>query len=791
MNFFKRNFFFFFYYLLGFCGLYVPLKHLTFYMCRSGDVDLLPGQIFFFPHTRQIILFYIVLVPVLFFYFLHALYTIKKARTDKPLLHRSSWVLTISLLFNALCVFGAERGSVNPLIWLVLWMVLFWGTLLLFSSDRVRPSGVPRDSSKVHSWIVLEGSWIVRMRVALKRIVFKIIAELSIQKIAVLFLTLLMGCLIWAFSPLVFSTPKLPNDFLEIPEITLLDNANSTIGVENNDVIEKDHLFGEEFQLSGMHEQSASIGSPEKIAVYSLRHFEKRNQLELTLKFLTRGFIHHHNHVLAPVNELALGRPVSEIFSQYGWGSVWLVKTAMNFMPNGICYGNYIRLHFFGYYLYFGLFLALLFYLFKDIRIVTVLFSITVISVLKMEQYIWLGPGASPMRHFFDLPVIFFFMRHLTSQRFRYLYVTLLFCILGVIFNTQFGVILYLCIMAGLTFLLFWPTDLFDERHKKRLFPALVFGGACLLLSVWLCSHIGAKNIVSGYFFAGVLGFPIKESQLILLGAGILSGYLAWICIPEKVPVTNRIMSLVLMWYAQIMLLYYVRAASFYMFLPILPLVVLAVGYLVVQLADKMDQYVIYKRRWIFFSTLILVYVFFDTAEAYHNNFRKLFVRNFTQHVTYKWDMPQTHFISTMDPRYFSSSVELIQKYSSDTKGIYIISKYDRFLPFISERYSAMPFIDLEWFLITQKELDLVVGCIREKMPEYLFVDADIDQNFLQTQVIDPNSRYSDFREESLWRAQRLNNLKTVFDAVRNDYEKIESTYLLTVYHRKSGELNE
>ncbi len=776
----KRTIFFLFYYSIGFFGLYFLLQACMFRLCSPGSVDLLSGQSFFFPHTRQVILFYTALVPALFFYFLHALYTLKKKMQAPVEIYNPAGKLAVLLFLNGIVIVGTQSPQISLLIPATLWLISFFSVhhwLIrqhLSNCDRARSLPGGR-----HSFSLFFSKMISRFKE--RYISFE-------KQLVMLFLIILCGGLVWAFSPFVFSTPKLINDFLDIPETTLIDSPSGIIEVDNDAVIEKLHLFGSAFQPGIFGKQKALPKLRERISPsLDIKSFEKRNLLELNWQFLTRGFIHHHNHVLAPINDLALGRPLNEVFSQYGWGWVYFMKTVMEHVPNGICYGNYIRLHFLGYYFYYAFFLILLFYLFKDIRVVTVLFAVSVISVLAMDQYVWLGPGFSPMRHFFDIPVILFFIKHLTSRHFRYLYATLLFCILSVIFNTQFGAILFLSILAGQVFLLFWTADSIGVAYKKRLTLALVAGTAVFLGTVWFCSRIGAKDIISGYFFEGVQGFPIKESQLMLLGAMIITEYLAWICIPKNVPLANRIISLVLLWYTQMMLLYYVRSAVPWLFLPIFPLIALAIGYLVVQLANKMSQRAISKCTHLFSITIILLaYGFISSAESYHNEFRKLFVRNFAQHVTYKWDMPRTHFISTMDPRYFASSIALIQKYSPDKKGIYIISKYDRFLPFISERYSAMPLIDLEWILITQKELDLVVSCIQEKMPEYLFVDTDIDRDFLQTQVIAPDSRYAGLCEESLWRAQRLNNLKTVFDAVRGDYEKIETAGLLTVYRRKS-----
>jgi hypothetical protein len=70
----------------------------------------------------------------------------------------------------------------------------------------------------------------------------------------------------------------------------------------------------------------------------------------------------------------------------------------------------------------------------------------------------------------------------------------------------------------------------------------------------------------------------------------------------------------------------------------------------------------------------------------------------------------------------------VIEKYSADARrGIFIISKYDNFLPFISGHYSLMPHCELPYWLITENEIRRAVYAIREGRPEYVFVDTDIE----------------------------------------------------------------
>jgi hypothetical protein len=99
-----------------------------------------------------------------------------------------------------------------------------------------------------------------------------------------------------------------------------------------------------------------------------------------------------------------------------------------------------------------------------------------------------------------------------------------------------------------------------------------------------------------------------------------------------------------------------------------------------------------------------------------------------------------------------------------------------------------MPFFDLQWFLLTDREVNLCIERIQTQKPRYLFVDTDIERN-LNGEIVTAELRFiSGPGEESLVRVQRLNLLKDIFLAVKKDYEPVKQARLLTVYKRKRPE---
>ena len=157
----------------------------------------------------------------------------------------------------------------------------------------------------------------------------------------------------------------------------------------------------------------------------------------------------------------------------------------------------------------------------------------------------------------------------------------------------------------------------------------------------------------------------------------------------------------------------------------------------------------------------------------------------FATHRTYEWNLERAQFRSTMNPKDFLDSVSLIQQYANSENGIYIISKYDNVLPFLAKKYSAMPFFDVQWVLLTEHEVNLCIERIKAMKPPHLFVDTDIERNLNGEIIRIPIPRLGDLGYEPLSRVQRLNLLKDVFAAVKDDYELEMSSGLLAVYKRK------
>ena len=144
--------------------------------------------------------------------------------------------------------------------------------------------------------------------------------------------------------------------------------------------------------------------------------------------------------------------------------------------------------------------------------------------------------------------------------------------------------------------------------------------------------------------------------------------------------------------------------------------------------------------------------------------------------------------MSTVDPAPLKQAVSLINKYGTTDSGngIFIISKYDNLLPFLAERYNLMPYFEMTYSLISNKETSSAIKTLFDARPRYLFVDTEID---LKETTFDPWSKICLTRFDRYERSSRygrLLELKKVFDAVRPDYEMIDKGQLISVYRRKA-----
>lgn len=507
--------------------------------------------------------------------------------------------------------------------------------------------------------------------------------------------------------------------------------------------------------------------------------FLDKNKFELHWQILNRWMFHHHNFVLGPINQYSLGKDIHTIFMQYGWLNIVVMKNIMeNF--GGISFQNYFKIWYSFYYIYYAIFIGILIFYFRQTKYILLgLFLIFGwINGIGFD-FLILPPGLNPIRHFFDVFVIIFFYLYLKYLNRNFLIIAILFSLIGILNNVQFGFFCYIALV--ITVILKIYNSISDRKQKYKdwiiLFISLLLGAYC-----YLFLNIGI-DLTSYYYLNGVLGWPVKPKAFYEMFAAFVTGYSILILTFRRTD-NSKYLALFLLLYSQGLLFYYVWGPSYYMFsscsaiftLTLLVLIKIAIEHInVVKHFEKIILMILLA------ISLIGVYIpgvhkYYSTKTSYYDIFKN--------HVNFQWDFSSAQFVSTMDPIYFREGVELIQRYSNEN-GIYILSKYDNILPLLAKKYSAMPYFDVPMFLLSRKDIDNCINTINAAKPEYLFIDTDIERN-LNSDILDKTSlTREDLHDESVLRVRRLNLLKEIYNSIRGDYQPIEKSSLITVYKRK------
>jgi hypothetical protein len=511
--------------------------------------------------------------------------------------------------------------------------------------------------------------------------------------------------------------------------------------------------------------------------------FLEKNRFELIWQLRNRWVIHHTGFILIPAMEYSLGKPWKQIFAQYGLPNTIVAAELMKTL-GGISYQNYFKVWYVFYLLYYGIFLWLLFILFrKQIVYVTIAWVLTVacLGCLRYE-FIFLGPGLSPIRHFFDVFVILFLYLYLENKKTYLLVPASLAGVLGVVNNSQLGII---CMAA---FVLTMGIVALREGSYRRFMSVSVLFAAIALAAFAFYESMHTYDPVSKYYKAGLLGFSIPVIGILVIFIFFSLGYLVLLTQRRNWDHESYI-AMFLLFLSQGYMVYFIWGGTSPHFLNMAPLYAVA--------AIKLLQVVFARgersrdiQKLVVSSLMVLsLAIFVLSLGAFYCSMHQ-YNNVFTSHKTYDWKFETASFESTMDPEYFRQAVGLIDKYAHAAGSIHMISKYDSFLGVLSKKYSAMSFFDLQWFLMTKNETAGAIEALQEAAPEYLFVDSDIDQCKNPEMIPSYAPMLGDLHCESVMRIDRLNEMQCVFDAIKDRYEPVERGWLITVYKRKSVAVN-
>lgn len=568
------------------------------------------------------------------------------------------------------------------------------------------------------------------------------------------------------YDPIVHQ-PKIITEYLTIPETTLLANGQK---IDKNLYLK--HLNFPKITTKDI------IKNPfltQKLHNSQTNEWLESNQFEIRWQVLSRFMIHHNSFMFIPISDFMLDKNIHTINAQYGLGGTWFFTKLFSLMGD-VSFDNWLKVSYAFYYFYFGLFVAIVFAITRSLAWTTAIFlvSLTLINN-RGYDFLLLPPGESPWRHFFDIAIIYFLYLYGEKKKTIYYLFALGLGILSVALSPQVG--LMICVATIVS-------GIFYTYDEKRPLPlVLMTSFIALIVAMGSFIFLSSANDLAQYYLDGVIGFPISSLQLFKIFVFFSVGYILFLKILRDRLLANYGYLLFLIIYTQELILYVVWHYDINGFKSRAFIYVLTVALLLFPFR-KLLTLSRWKHYIILALSLVIATVYIRSIAHVHKSKRD-YEKIFDHHVTYQWTMDRAHILSTMNPVYFQNGVDLIQKYGQGDNGIYIVSEYDNFLPFLAHKYSLMPFFDLKWYLLTPKELHKSITILQTKKPKYLFVDTGIDRD-LTPEIIDsdlPEIGY--LHQESIWRAQRLRLLNDVFQDVANDYTLVEKGYLISVYQRK------
>ena len=502
--------------------------------------------------------------------------------------------------------------------------------------------------------------------------------------------------------------------------------------------------------------------------------FLSKNRLEMRWQILNRWVIHHHNYVLGPINEYALGKPLQDINMQYGVFNIVMMKYLLE-KTGGISYQNYFQKWYVFWPVYYALFVAVAFLIFRDVYYVALVCMLACGLINKIDyQHLFLAPGLNPIRHFFDVPVIACLYLYFRNRRWLPLSVGIVLGLISVLNNQQFGLFL-----VGAVFVTLLGKFFLDKAAQSV--SDIAWGTMALIAAglIVLSDNFG-KNEMASYFVDGFLGNMIDPIRLFLTMLAISACYI--VLRMENARSELRYTALFLLVYVQGVLIYYIWGGDEKHLLNIASIPIFGAALFLKLVIDGSSAKRFQKVVVACLTAIVFLGIYVPGLGSYYKA-RQEYTNIFKSHKTHDWNLETAHFRSTMDPMYFTDSISLIQEYES-SNAIHLISRYDNFVPFLAGKYSAMPFFDLQWFLLSPKEVALSVERIKNNKPQYLFVDTDIERDFNGEILLSGLQSIGFPGEESLQRVQRLHLLQQVFQAVKKEYVPVKEGILLTVYKR-------
>lgn len=531
-------------------------------------------------------------------------------------------------------------------------------------------------------------------------------------------------------------------------------------------------------QIKILYEQAQHNEILNKRQTYNAeqQEFIEKNTTEMTEKMKAGWMFFHHSWVLHPILAVALGADAGQQVFLYGYGSAMALKYLLVQM-GGISFQNYFKLSFAVYPIYFFMFLAAIYWIFRRADFVCLGALLLSVSFFCLGyQMILLAPGYNPMRHVFDMVLLVAFVRYLQKNTVGSLGWVLVLGCGAIIWSKDFGLLLMLALLITAVI-----RNRVMHRRAYGLGLLAVFG---ILLAVF-CYRLPIHGVNYNFIYM-LLGYTLPTAnifKIIIILIAISVGYIAYSqC--RKLESEYYWLSLSLFFYLQLQLIYYIWYPSLQHFLVLAPVVIIW-GMTWLYGFNKEKKTYMFGMQSIVLGTVLLLYLpslYFFYSDRQH------YLQTFSTHIVHKWPFEYGAFTSTMDPQLFGDTLRMIEHHMPHTTSMYLISKYDDILPVLAHRYNGLPVVNLALDLLSNRDIDRCVQAIERDKPQYIWVDSDIHRD-LRGDVMLPYDFWEVERNypESYGRFAVMKNMRILYQRIRNEYSPLAQGSLLTVYERKTG----
>lgn len=506
--------------------------------------------------------------------------------------------------------------------------------------------------------------------------------------------------------------------------------------------------------------------------------FIKENTYEQNIQTFDRYYMHENAFMLSPINEMNLGRDNERIFSQYGYLSVKSISKIMD-LYGGFSINNYEKAKKTVDLLYYLLAVAFILLFFKNntLRFAFVLCLGIAFYIHKYYAFSY-APAVTNSRHILDIIILILLYKYGETAKRTYLIISLGLSLLSIYVAKDFGQFLFLSMIGTLAITLIYN---YIAKKSFSLVDNIIFILFVIFGFILLKTYPMMVNPSIKYFMDGFYSLPFSQVYMYYLILIIV--FMQWLFLLLLYKTLDKYLYsyIFVIFYTQFLYTYFIWHGStdniiMFLYLYILPFMII---YNIFNFKYKR-----YISIFFIFIALIIYGKFYLEFLISKQNYDDVF----KTHKLYKWDNERAGgILSTYSFDKFENGINLIKKYNP-SNNTFIISKYDNILNILTEKYSSFPFFELRSSIVTQQEFEDIKNQINNEA-DILFVDNDIERDF-QAEM----TKLSYFDIDDFWRNEsmkqripKLENLKRLYQKVKDNYKLLEKGSLISVYKRKEN----